>query len=295
MRDTRRTRFRGATVTLSAWLPALLWMLVGCSSVQQAAQDPLVEVSRGNYEVAISALEKRLTQAPGDEAALGGLARAYIETGKYAEAEAIARKFLQSNRSSAAAHFALGESLAATGKYRDAVEEYRQAATNTKGSLKIRAELRQGEMLDIVGDRVAADKLFESVVEAYEAEEKSTAETETAAALALTHLERFKEANEVVLNAIDTDKGYLEAHLTGGELFTTKYQYAEAAEFFRDALALNKNSARAPSWRCPQSTHPGSRRDTHCTDTRTRDQPELCRCQGSRSFARSRGRVFLER
>ena len=233
------------TLALSAWLPVLLWMLVGCSTVQEAAQDPLVEVSRGNYDVAIAALEKRLTQAPGDEAALGGLAKAYIETGKYSEAEARARKFLQSNGSSAAARFALGEALAATGKYREAAEEYRQAVSNAKGGLKIRSLLRQGEMLDTMGDRDAADKLFESVIDAYEAEEKSTAETETAAALALTHLERFKEANEVVLSALDTDKGYLEAHLTGGELFTTKYNYAEAAEFFRDALALNKNSARA--------------------------------------------------
>jgi tetratricopeptide (TPR) repeat protein len=213
--------------------------------VQEAAQDPLVEVSRGNYDVAIAALERRLTQAPGDDAALAGLAKAYIETGKYAEAEARARKFLQSNGSSSAARFALGEALAAIGKYREAAEEYRQAASNTKGGLKVRALLRQGEMLDTVGDRDAADKLFESVIDAYEAEEKSTAEIGTAAAVALTHLERFKEANEAVLNALDTDKGYLEAHLTGGELFTTKYNYAEAAEFFRDALALNKNSARA--------------------------------------------------
>ena len=224
-------------------MAATLWLLVGCTTAAQ--QDPLVELTRGNYDVAIPALEKRLAQAGNDEAVFSALIRGYLETGKYAEADTVSRKFLLANKSNGAAHFAVGEVLSVSGKYREAAEEFRQASELAKNDLKIRADLRRGEMLSAVGEKDAADKLFATVISTYEDEEKSTAVSETAAAMALANLRRFKEANEVILDAIDSDKTYIDAHIFGGELFTSKYQYAEAAEFFRDALQLNSNSARA--------------------------------------------------
>lgn len=245
-RNGNRIRTQGSLIsTLLAVMAATLWLLVGCSTAQEAAQDPIVALSKGSYEVAIPALEKRLAQVPGDEAVFSALVRGYLETGKYTEADALARKFVAANKASAGAHAAVGESLAVSGKYREAAEEFRQASELGKGDVKIRADLRRAEMLDAVGDKDASSKLFEGVVSAYEDEEKSTAASETAAAMALAHLGRFKEANEVILDAIDSDKSYIEAHIFGGELFTSKYQYADASEFFRDALQLNPNSARA--------------------------------------------------
>src|SRR5678815_1917192 len=239
-RNGNRIRTRGTLIsTFLCVMAATLWLLVGCSTAQEAAQDPITALNKGSYDVAIPALEKRLAQVPGDEAAFSALVRGYLETGKYSEADALARKFVGANKTSAAAHGAVGESLAVSGKYREAAEEFRQASELGKGDVKIRADLRRGEMLAAVGDKDGSSKLFEGVVSAYEDEEKSTAASETAAAMALAHLGKFKEANEVILDAIDSDKSYIDAHLFGGELFTSKYQYADAAEFFRDALQLN--------------------------------------------------------
>jgi tetratricopeptide (TPR) repeat protein len=46
-------------------------------------------------------------------------------------------------------------------------------------------------------------------------------------------------------SAIDADPNHLDAQLSAAELFTQKYQYADAAEFLTDAFKLNQNSARA--------------------------------------------------
>lgn len=232
-----------AALALSA---ALIWLLLACSSPQQAAtQDPAGELARGNYETAIAAFQKMLSANPGDQNAQAGLLRAYLETGKYREAEESARKYLSSRQADARIRLLLGDAMAATGKYREAAAEFETAERSAKGVERMRSILRRGEMLDTVGQTEEADRLFEMVLAEEEKIEETTAESLTLAARALTHLERFKEANDYYLDAIETDKEYIDAHLGGGELFTSKYNYADAAEFFSDALEINPNSARA--------------------------------------------------
>src|SRR6185295_1029965 len=62
---------------------------------------------------------------------------------------------------------------------------------------------------------------------------------------ALVHLERFQDANDMYRAAIEADSENIEAQLGAAELFTQKYNYADAAQFLEDAIQLNPNSARA--------------------------------------------------
>src|SRR6185312_16333007 len=57
--------------------------------------------------------------------------RTYIETGKYAEAEATARKSLQKTPDSGPIRHELAETLAITGRYTEAITEFERAAAES--------------------------------------------------------------------------------------------------------------------------------------------------------------------
>src|SRR3712207_7878739 len=57
----------------------------------------------------------------------------------------------------------------------------------------------------------------------------------------------YQDAKDLFTEAIDADATHVEAHLGGGRLFTEKYNYAEAAEFYEDALEVDRKSTRLNS------------------------------------------------
>ncbi len=208
-----------------------------------AAQAPTLEeaqeaLKKGDYAEAITAFNRLLAANP-DEAQ-AGLLRAYLETGKYKEAEDAAKKF-----NSPAAKLALGEVYAATGRYAEAITEFEKVSKISKGTPKHRADLRRAELLVLTGKEELATPIFKSFTEIYNAKDEKSAEDFTLIAQALTYLEKYKDANDVVLEATSEDSEFIEAQLVGGELYTSKYNYAEAADFYKDALEINPNSARA--------------------------------------------------
>ncbi len=225
---------------------ALFWFPVSCSSAQDAASlDPGQALAQGNYPIAIAGFQRVLSSNPNDQGAQIGLLRAFFETGRYSEVEQTAKRFLTSRPDDATIRNLLGDSLATTGRYAEAAAEFERSEKTAQPVVKLRSQLRRGEVLKTLGQEEPAMTIFEAVVTAQDDLEKPTAESLTIAARALTHLERFKDATDLYLDATDADSSFLEAHLGGGELFTSKYNYEEAAEFFRDALKLNPGSARA--------------------------------------------------
>ena len=208
-----------------------------------AAQAPTLEeaqeaLKKGDYAAAITAFNRLLAANP-DEAQ-AGLLRAYLETGKYKEAEDAAKKF-----TSPAAKLALGEVYAATGRYAEAIVEFEKVGKTAKGTPKHRADLRRAELLVLTGKEELATPIFKSFTEIYNSKDEKSAEDFTLIAQALTYLEKYKDANDVILEATNEDAEFIEAQLVGGELYTSKYNYAEAADFYKDALEINPNSARA--------------------------------------------------
>jgi tetratricopeptide (TPR) repeat protein len=207
----------------------------------------VAELKKGDYDNAIKLLSARLGTGGADVAAEENLLRAYLETGRYLEAETSARKFLLKTPVAASVRYQLAEVFASTGRYPEAIAEFERAGTEASNSPadKLSSDLRRAEILELTGQEDGARTIFESLVAYYKEKQPQTAPELTAVARALAHLERFQDANDVYREAIAADATYLDAQLGAGELFNQKYSYGDAAQFFADALQINPNSTRA--------------------------------------------------
>jgi cellulose synthase operon protein C len=163
--------------------------------------------------------------------------KSLIETGHYPEAEAAARK--------SQSHHELAEVLAITGRYAEAIAEFERAAKESTPKQALESDLRRAELLELTGQEPQARSIYQSFVKYYTDNNPQSAFELTLIARALVHLERYQDANDMYRAAIEIDSNYVEAQLAAGELFTKKYNYADATEFLNDALKLNPNSARA--------------------------------------------------
>ncbi|MEP7339309.1 MAG: tetratricopeptide repeat protein [Acidobacteriota bacterium] len=247
---------------------SLLFLCLACVSAHQvtinAAEE---ELNGGKYSAAITSFTNLLQANPKYERAQRGLLQAYLETGKYTETEVEAKKFLIKGESYSA-RLALAEVMATTGRYAAAITEFEkvsQAVEKSKpkddqkakddkkpeqkldpdpNTQKLRADFRRAELLNLTGKEEAAQEIFNSFVKYYEDNDVDSAEELTLVARALVYLEKYKDANDMYLEAIAADEKYIDAHLGGGELYTSKYNYDEAASFFADAAKINPNSAR---------------------------------------------------
>jgi tetratricopeptide (TPR) repeat protein len=221
-------------------------------SAQTQTHEPagLAELKKGDYENAIRLLNARLVAEPTDATAERNLLRAFIETGKYLDAETSAKKFLLKTPEAGTVRHELAEVLTLTGRYTEAVTEFEhtsadlQKATAGPGD-KLQTDLRLAEVLELIGQEDRAKGIYESFVKYYTDKNPQTAAELVPIAQALVHLERFQDANDVYREATEADSEYLEAQLGAAELFTKKYAYSDASQFLDDALRLNPISARA--------------------------------------------------
>jgi tetratricopeptide (TPR) repeat protein len=205
----------------------------------------LAELKKGDYENAAKLLSARLASNPNDVVAQRALLRVYIETGRYTEAEATAKRFLQKTPDAGIVRHQLAEALAATGKHTEAIAEFERAAADSEKADKLESDLRRAEVLDLIGQEDRAKAIYESFVKYYTGNDPDSAQELTLIARALVHLERFQDANDMYRSAIEADSNYFEAQLDAAELFTAKYAYSDAALFLEDAFKINPNSARA--------------------------------------------------
>ncbi len=252
-------------VVLAACLIAVTTSF-SCVSAQDAASEtPEEELKHGKYQSAILSFTKLLQANPKDGKAQRGLLQTYLETGQYAEAETNAKKFMTARENEAHSRLILGEVYAITGRYGEAISEFEKASQAAQKAVRkpdasadeqeeekaeqelvrLRADLRRGEILKLTGKEEPAQEIFQTFVKYYEDEDVDTAEALTLVARALTHLERYKDANDIYLEAIAADEECIDAQLGGGELYTAKYNYKDSADFLNDALKINQNSARA--------------------------------------------------
>jgi len=228
---------------------AVLVIAVCAAQTQTNELRGLAELKRGDYDNAFKLVSARLVSNPTDIVAQKALLRVFIETGRYAEAEATAKRFLTKTPDAGTVRHELGEVLALTGKHTEAITEFERAGSDSEKANaphdKLASDLRRAEVLDLIGQEDRANAIYESFVKYYTDSDPESAFELTLIARALVHLERFQDANDMYRSAIEADSDYLEAQLGAGELFTGKYQYGDAAQFLSDALKINPNSARA--------------------------------------------------
>ncbi len=240
-----------ATLTLRRCAAAGVMIFVFAFLAFSQSTEPrgLAELKKGDYDTAFKLLSARLVSNPNDAVAQRALLRVYIETGRYGEAEATAKRFLAKTPDTGSVRHELAETLAITGRHTEAIAEFERAASDSAKSNnvadKLESDLRRAEILDLTGQEDRAKAIYESFVKHYTDNDPRTARELTLVARALVHLERYQDANDMYRSAIEADSDYLEAQLGAGELFTEKYAYGDAALFLDDAFKINPNSARA--------------------------------------------------
>jgi cellulose synthase operon protein C len=250
----------------------MFWCLACVTAQDVSIESAEKDLKEGKYTPAVASFTRLLQAQPNDGRSQKGLLTAYLETGRYAEVEKDARRFIGAPGNEAQSRLLLGEVLAITGRYSEAIAEFEKSAAASKKTetpaeaakkatpaaadddaedaeenlrtIKARADLRRAEILELTGKIDAARPIYESFIKYYEDTDALSAEDLTLIARALIHLERYKDANEMLDDAISADAQFLEAHLCRGELFTAKYNYAEAAEILSEAAKINPNSAR---------------------------------------------------
>ena len=87
-----------------------------------------------------------------------------IETGKYTEAEATAKRLLAKTPDAGRVRHQLAEALAQTGRYADAITEFERAATDLEKTneipgARLESDLRRAELLELIGQESTASSI----------------------------------------------------------------------------------------------------------------------------------------
>ncbi len=202
----------------------------------------------GDYDEAVEGFKKMLAADAGSVAAARGLASALSAEGKYADALAAIQSAKDSS-SSAPLLAATGRIHLLRGALGEAESAFRAALAIDKESVE--ALNRLGETLSKKGKLEEAKTAWNDVVGIYEqmsseAAEKVSPEDYVEMGLALVSLNRFKEANDVMLSsARDKDEKNPALLLESGRIFLAKYNYPDSRDYLKEAIDQNRRSADA--------------------------------------------------
>jgi tetratricopeptide (TPR) repeat protein len=227
-----------------------LVFLLSCTFNSGAAQEVSSQraeqlFKQGSYKEAVAMFNALLAKNGSDEQAQRGLVIALVETGDYAQAESKAKEFLNARPADAMIRVALGETRYQTGRYTEAATEFERAARDGKGAAMLRAVLGQARALLAQGKADEAQAVAQQLVRYFSDHGPRAAEELTLIAEGLVLLEKYKDANELFIDAREADPTCAEALIAQGELLNEKYSYGDALSLFEDALKINPNSARA--------------------------------------------------
>lgn len=244
---------RRAGIALAATaLAAIALAAAPRSAVPQASSSEPLAAARdahrtGRYDQATAAY-RRLAAADGRLRAPAerGLVQVLAETGRYAEAERLARAALERTADASGTSgllLARARALRATGRSEEAEAALRRAlAAGGADSVEIRLEL--AFLLERRGAREEAWGAFERVAEAYAGGGRLSSRELTAAGRALARLGvREPDLYRAALRAFDearaADPGDPEPRVRTGELFLDRYDSREAGASFGEVLAMN--------------------------------------------------------
>jgi tetratricopeptide (TPR) repeat protein len=196
----------------------------------------------GSYEEAIEVFREEIEKSPDDAAPVRGLAEALAETGKYDEA----RKALSSSKlfdkATTLRSFA-GRTYLRTGMLAEAEKAFR-SAIDLDGE-NVEALNRLGEVLHLTGRSKEATKTWNSVIDVYQGMSSAAAESLPAEGyvemgLALIHLNRYEEANDIMFaQAVDQDAENPAMLLETGRILQTKFEFPASRGCYRDAFKVN--------------------------------------------------------
>jgi tetratricopeptide (TPR) repeat protein len=228
----------------------LIVFFLSCSFNSGAAQEVSIARGRdllksGSYKEALSVFDALIQRNANDRDAIEGRARSQFALGQYEAAESKIKAYLKDNSGDAVLRNVLAYILLETGRYADAAAEFERASRDAKGPALLHSLLGRARSLRAQGKEDEAQAVLQQIVRYYNSNSPRTAEELTAIAEGLVYLEKYKDANELFMDAREADPTYIEAFIAQGELLREKYNYGDAASLFDDALKINPNSTRA--------------------------------------------------
>ncbi|HEY0303866.1 MAG TPA: tetratricopeptide repeat protein, partial [Longimicrobiales bacterium] len=179
-------------------------LLFSASACAAQAQDGDAARRAGRYEEAIGIYTRRIESGGGIQS-YRGLARVYLETGRYADAE----KLLRASPHAAALASLLADALRFQGKNAEAAAAA-QAGLTTADSLN--ARLRVGLITYDSGRRDEAWRIFDTFIDSYNNGRKLTSDELVAVGIAVKYLgvrdpQLFKDALKAFDEAAAADAG----------------------------------------------------------------------------------------
>ncbi len=212
----------------------------------EAAEDAL---RSGRYEEAISLFSDLLRRQPTSARAARGQVHAFAAVGRYADAEESARRYTKANAGSPELWNALGEVLYLRGARDEAADAFGKAIAAEAGDA-LTARLNLAILRYDRGERAKALAELDGFIDVYNRSRGLSSQELTAVGTAVRYLgvdewRLYKDALRAYDEAIAADPGNPEPRVWVGELFLEKYNSADAAASFADALEINPKHARA--------------------------------------------------
>jgi cellulose synthase operon protein C len=241
-RGESRVRLLAAACAL-----AVVLLLGGAGSALAVAPGSLEAAQHalavGRYPEAEAGF-RALVDGPQRAAALLGLGRVQLQTGRYEDAEQSAAAATGIASWGARAHTLRGEALAARGQLDLAQAAFEQAARTPTA---LRAKVLLGRLLSERGKTAQAEPHLLALIEAYNDDQLGS---EPAAALcyvamAARALGSLHDANDAFREAALKNPARVETQLEWAALFLDKNDHRHALESAEDALKRNPNSPEA--------------------------------------------------
>ncbi|RPJ83424.1 MAG: hypothetical protein EHM18_14195, partial [Acidobacteria bacterium] len=188
-------------------------------------------LSKGRYTEALAAYERLAEPANSSRESKFGLLKVLHLTGKYRRAEELASKYLQASPDTAFT-FWLGKARRAQGKYSEAEAEFRTAAGAAQHAIRDEAAMELALLLEETGRLDESRDEFEQLYSRVAGNSTKLG----IAAVALENLEQFQDANDAFRQATEANSKDVDTWNAWGRLFLQKYDKANAASVFEDAL-----------------------------------------------------------
>ncbi len=230
----------------SAKILCLATSLAATIAAAQTASLGRSALRSGDYAKAQEHFEAALKSRFEAEEAQAGLIEALRRSGRYSEAARRCDEFLSVRPESVPLHLERARVAVAVGDYSGAEKHLRDAlkqATDKEG-LRIEAMRELGELLEMLGRRAEAARLWDQIIRDYRAGRMKSSRELGNAAVAAWRRGYVRDARDIFMDATNPElvgEIDLEALSDFGYLFLEKYNATEALALFRDCLKINKS------------------------------------------------------
>lgn len=198
---------------------------------------------RGSYLAAVEVFNMVNDDFYQTQAALG-LSQAHMQTGQYAQAEAVLQRSIDDPADSPELATSLAELYVMTGRSELAMS---LLAEVVDGQLNppVRTLVQYGLVQALRGEREGADVQFNSALARYDGGLVFASGDVAMVAVAARQLDEFHDANALFSEAVRLDGNNLEALVLWGDLFQEKFNDEDAQINYNEALEVNRRHAPA--------------------------------------------------